>query len=582
MLHHSALPIRTTRRLLIGAGLFLFFAGAGISSAATLSLSPTGGGFLSGQTITTKVYVSSPDNLSINAISGVLTFPADLLTVTSVNKTGSVVNLWVQEPSFSNAAGTISLEGVVLNPGFTGTGGLVLTVHFTAKKAGVANVAFASGSVLANDGSGSNVLNGLSGSSYTIGTSSAGESTSASPVTGTPLAPQIVSPTNPNPDRWYSSRNPKFVWEVPSDVTAVRLLYNRSPLTTPTVVYEPAITEKELENLADGTYYFHAQFRNAKGWGAVAHFRFQVDTTAPDDFSIRFVDSEDTTNPAPTVLFDTTDGVSGIDYYKVKIGDGDFIVVSVDKVKSNPYTLPSDAPGKKQTILVQAFDRAGNYETALSDFTISFLPEPVITDYPEVVRPDEYFVIKGKTVALATVTVWLEKDGGDRKIYTGSSDAAGLFTIAGDGLLEAGGYKVWVEATDNRGAHTAPSKKYSIVVESSQLIKIGSFAINVLNITISIAALIVLLAGIVWFCWRKIFGFRRMVRRETLDALKKIHREFDRLRDETQETLRLLERAKTKRELTAEESKIVSQLRKNLDRAEIMIEKEVEDIKNDS
>ena len=37
-----------------------------------------------------------------------------------------------------------------------------------------------------------------------------------------------------------------------------------------------------------------------------------------------FIDGKETKNPKPTVVFDTTDSLSGVDYYKIKIGEGDF------------------------------------------------------------------------------------------------------------------------------------------------------------------------------------------------------------------------------------------------------------------
>ena len=66
----------------------------------------------------------------MNAASGVISFPADKLEVVSLSKTGSVFTLWVQEPSFSNSAGTINFEGIVLNPGFIGAAGKTPTIKF--------------------------------------------------------------------------------------------------------------------------------------------------------------------------------------------------------------------------------------------------------------------------------------------------------------------------------------------------------------------------------------------------------------------------------------------------------------------
>ncbi len=548
------------------------------AEAATLTLVPGSGGFTAGQTFSVRVAVDSSDQ-AMNAVSGTVSFPVSLLEVVSISKTGSIVNLWVQEPSFSNEAGTVSFEGVVLNPGYAGANGTVITVVFRTKANGVANLRFTSGSVLANDGQGTNILASLGTGGYTIGGTTAGDVTSPTPP-GAPLAPRIVSPTHPNPDRWYANKTPQFTWEVPSGVTAVRLLYNTSPLTTPTVLYDPPISEKKIEDVSDGAYYLHAQFRNANGWGAVAHFRFQVDTTPPERFEIRLAEGEDSTNPNPVVLFNTRDTESGIEYYKVKIGDQDFVVVSSEQVEHNPYTLPSTVGGT-QTLLVQAFDRAGNYQAALSEVVIQQLPAPVITTYPSTLEPGGILTVRGRTVPNATVTVWLEREGITPRFYNGTSDAQGNYVVAGDREIPAGVYELWADAVDARGAKTAPSARYTVAVESPSIIRIGSYAINLLTVIVSIIALLVFLASICWFAWRNMFGFKKKVQRDIKDAERDVKKEFEKLRASMKKHLRLLESAKTKRALTIEEEKILIHLKHDVDAAETAVEEELEEIKKD-
>ena len=93
------------------------FALPSFAHAATLYFSPASGSHPVGKAISVSVFVSSTDQ-AINAVSGVVSFPKDKLEVTGLSKGGSILSLWVQEPSFSNGAGTASFEGIVLNPGF--------------------------------------------------------------------------------------------------------------------------------------------------------------------------------------------------------------------------------------------------------------------------------------------------------------------------------------------------------------------------------------------------------------------------------------------------------------------------------
>lgn len=137
------------------------------AGAATLNISPATGTFEAGTTFTAGVYVSSQDQV-MNAASGVLSFPLDTLQVISLSKNGSVANLWVQEPAYSNFDGTVTFEGVALNQGFQGASGKLLDVRFQVKKTGSATVNFTSGTILANDGKGTNVLTGFSGASYSF------------------------------------------------------------------------------------------------------------------------------------------------------------------------------------------------------------------------------------------------------------------------------------------------------------------------------------------------------------------------------------------------------------------------------
>jgi hypothetical protein len=125
--------------------------------AASLTLSPATGKYYVGDTIVVGVHVQSSEQ-EMNAVSGVLSFPVDSLEVASLSKLGSVISLWVQEPSFSNTKGEVNFEGIVLSPGYKGAQGKILTVAFKVKKEGEGALGFSSGSILANDGSGTNIL----------------------------------------------------------------------------------------------------------------------------------------------------------------------------------------------------------------------------------------------------------------------------------------------------------------------------------------------------------------------------------------------------------------------------------------
>ncbi len=201
---------------------FCFLLSVSSANAASLYFSPSSGSYAVGDSFSVSVYVSSTDQ-AINAASGAILFPQDKLEISSLSKSGSIFSLWVQEPSFSNSAGTVNFEGIVLNPGFTGANGKIITLNFKVKTAGAGLLNFSSGSVLTNDGKGTNILTSLGNAQFNLGGAAptVPEATTPSAVSGAPSAPQIFSPTHPDPNKWYTVKDAKFTWEVPPGTTTV-------------------------------------------------------------------------------------------------------------------------------------------------------------------------------------------------------------------------------------------------------------------------------------------------------------------------------------------------------------------------
>ena len=103
-----------------------------------------------GDSIIIDLYVDTEQE-SINAVDINILIPA-LLRVKSISKNGSVIQLWVSEPSFSGK--TVTLTGGI--PGGLKTSkGLIVELTLEAVAVGEGNIAFMPGSsVLLNDGQG--------------------------------------------------------------------------------------------------------------------------------------------------------------------------------------------------------------------------------------------------------------------------------------------------------------------------------------------------------------------------------------------------------------------------------------------
>ena len=358
-------PMTSHPRAYSAALAVLFFLLPSATRAATLGFSPASATIDAGTGVTTAVLVSSADQ-PLNAVSGTITFPPDLLQVISISKASSALSLWVVDPTFSNTDGTISWSGIVPNPGYQGGGGRIFSIQFRGRKAGTATIAFSpSSQVLANDGNGTNILAGTRSAAITITASKP----KPVPVTTEPtsdLLAQITSSTHPDQTQWYARSHAVFDWTNAQGISAVRIGCDKNANGTPSFVYSGPISHKEID-LEDGIWYFHVQEKGPNGWGPNSTYRVQIDTVAPLPFAITFPNGTTTSGAAILASFTATDALSGIDHYQVAVDGKEFSVSAEDG--SHPYAVSAD-PGAHM-LLVQAYDKAGNVATADDRFSIS-------------------------------------------------------------------------------------------------------------------------------------------------------------------------------------------------------------------
>ena len=318
--------------------------------AAVLRMKPAQTEVTVGNIVNVQVTVDTLDKV-INNAESVIQFPTDLLEVVSINNSPSVFSLWVENPSFSNGAGQASFNGGVPNPGFQGSNGAVISIVFRAKKAGTASVIFSNSAVRENDGLGTDILSDKIGSEITI------RSSQAQPTAPTIVAKglRITSLTHPKQDAWYNNDTPTLMWELPTGAEEVRTLVGKNALGQPSVRYTPAISDKTIEDLSDGTYYFSVQVRTAGGWSNVSRYQLNIDTIAPEVFTVEVAPDAAGT---PVARFSTTDTLSGIDHYELLVNGDNVAAVRPDEA-AGPVVVPPTAAGQS-TLTVVAYDKAGN------------------------------------------------------------------------------------------------------------------------------------------------------------------------------------------------------------------------------
>ncbi len=148
--------INLTKLLFLVAIIFASFG----AKAASLTISPTTSSVSVGGNISINFEVNSSDK-SINAISGSVKYDKSLLKIVSISKASSIIDFWTQEPEYLSNSGSINLEGVILNPGFVGQKGRIVTVVFAGLKEGSVSIKIENANVLANDGAGTSVLSSV-------------------------------------------------------------------------------------------------------------------------------------------------------------------------------------------------------------------------------------------------------------------------------------------------------------------------------------------------------------------------------------------------------------------------------------
>ncbi len=550
-----------------------------ITLAASLSVSPSTGVYTSGSTFTSRIVVNT-NGQSINAAEGTIKFNPQELTVVSVDRSNSIFNLWVSEPTFSNTAGTISFSGG-LPSGYKGSSGSIFNITFRTKNSGNAKVSITSGAVLANDGMGTNVLSTMGGAAYTISpvaTTPVPEEIEYVAPANTPATPKIISKTHPDPSKWYQANDASLNWDIPSDVISLRTSLDTNPTSIPTKVYEDPISSIDLEDLPEGESYFHIQFKNNEGWGKVAHYRLAIDTEKPSNFEISLEENSDLANPVQVLKLNPTDDTTDVKRYIVKLNNQDPFEY-IDEENSRKITLPALLPGY-HTVIIEAFDMSGNSIISNFNFSISSFEKPIFTEYPDEINEEVIPVIRGTTRPEAEVEVSVSKGDAVPTIYNLIADKDGVFTLIPEGTFTTGVYELTARAKDKFGAQSDISEPIRIAVQQPGIVKIGTFLIDVLSVLVPLFAMVVLLVLSVWFLILYLRRFRRRVSVESKEALTILDREFKLLNKILQDQKSKLTNAHKTKKLSAFEEEMFSVLSQSLSSAQDRVEKEVTDVEN--
>ena len=540
----------------------------------SLFLSPGSESFIIEDAFSIEVQLDTA-GIPINAAQATIYFPLDKLEVLNISKESSIFTLWPAEPRFSNSSGEISFSGGTPHPGFSGIGNII-TINFKAKKEGMVNLTLGEGRVLADDGKGTNILVFLKEAKYFVQKTRVLPEIKAQVRLGqAPLVPQILCLTHPQEKEWYNNNNPRFQWEMGSDVTGVSFILDRDPNTVPDTDSEGKIQSKIYENINDGVWYFHLKLENEIGWSEPAYYKIQVDVLPPYLFEIIIDNAGDSTNPQPNLYFETNDEVSGISYYKLKIGEENFLNLMLAQI--NPFHLSFQAPGT-HSVIVRAMDEAGNGVESKTIIDVKPIESPQITIWPETyVSGEETLYIEGTTLPENEITIFLKKNEKVIKKWQTLSNSQGEWSFSTKDLIKSGTYYLSAQAKDKRGAVSEVTEQKTVEISLSGL-AFGPILITFRTLALIFALISILGILIFGFLVFRIWQSKKILKKETKEAKESVRTSFEGLRKEIEKRIEMLD---SQPGFTEKERKVYDELKETLKVAEESVAKEIKDIEKE-
>jgi|GEM_PF-507016 len=321
--------------------------------AAILYLIPQNQVVYKNETFVVDVFVDS-ENETINAVEGLLSFPKNKLEIVEASKGGSILQLWTDEPSYSNEKGEIIFSGGIPQ-GFQGKGKL-LSIIFLAKDSSekVPIMFLEDSKVLLHDGKGTKALLDFVEGNYQVLEIPEG-------------IPEVFSKSHPDPNKWYKNKTLHIHWDLVEGAEYSFLLSYDAQAMPDEVPDKPEgelvwLGDIEYKDLEDGVYYFHLRQKlPGENWSPRISLRIMIDTKAPKEFIPKIGQDPAVFEGKYFLSFSTTDEKSGIDYYEIFEQRQSLIGTTTEqdwKIAETPYLLQDQT--LQSIILIKAVDKAGN------------------------------------------------------------------------------------------------------------------------------------------------------------------------------------------------------------------------------
>ncbi len=272
------------------------------------------------------------------------------------------------------------------------------------------------------------------------------------------LAPEPFSPTAV-PGDWSTIRQPVIFFDTSDQGSYIK----RYEMKIDDGMFSTQKSPITLPSLVDGIHDITIRAIDVLDHHTDGIVKVYIDTTKPLSFKPVISPSGWTNNIQPTIYFNTSDPLSGIDHYMISINDGNF------SNQTSPYTLPV-LPEGIHTIKVRAFDKAGNYnDGTVNTFIDLNIPETFVANilpstWTRNNRPTITFSATDNLSKISNFKVRIDNGG-----YTEQTSPYKL-PVLSDGV-----HNITVQALDNAGNYieksvfayidTNPPRKFSPITE---------------------------------------------------------------------------------------------------------------------
>ena len=172
--------------------LFLLCFIPSISFASEIFFSTDKNVFFQNEEFLAQVFLNT-ENITINALEGIVAFPAEFLELKEIRDGNSSVNFWIERPQ-SVAKGEVSFSGITAG-GFSGPKIFLFGMVFQTKKMGNSSITFKNAQVLQNDGIGTKLSAKMIPFSFSISSKTTSDTKSGIPVIVDSDIPENFSPS---------------------------------------------------------------------------------------------------------------------------------------------------------------------------------------------------------------------------------------------------------------------------------------------------------------------------------------------------------------------------------------------------